>query len=178
MSAKAKPSVPLAPSGTTSAPAPRPPGTPDVPALRAPLLPWSLALSGAVVSGLLYWNAFAGMDVWPLTFVAFVPLWIAWQGQTSKRAFWLGAVAGTTMNVLGFYWLLNMLRTFSGFPTFLCMFFVFVVCAYQGIRVGFMGWLYARATHRGWPAIPVLLAGCIMIVDFRELGIANTLTSS
>jgi apolipoprotein N-acyltransferase len=86
------------------------------------------------------------------------PLWIAWQGQTSKRAFWLGAVAGTTMNVLGFYWLLNMLRTFSGFPTFLCMFFVFVVCAYQGIRVGFMGWLYARATHRGWPAIPVLLA--------------------
>ncbi len=152
----------------------KPPVKPGAPAASVPstsaqtraggdaaVMPWGLAFAGAGVSGLVYWNAFAGMDVWPLTFVAFVPLWIAWQGQSPKRAFWLGAVAGTTMNVLGFYWLLNMLRTFSGFPTFLCMFFVLVVCAYQGLRVGVMGWLYARATARGWPAIPVVLAAFV-----------------
>jgi apolipoprotein N-acyltransferase len=125
------------------------------------LLSNRLAFAGAFVSGLLYWISFAGMDVWPLTFVAYAPLWIALQKQPPKRAFWLGAVAGTTMNVFGFYWLLNMLRTFSGFPTIACSFFVFVVCAYQGLRVGVMGWLYARATDRGWPRIPILFAAFV-----------------
>lgn len=135
--------------------------TPKVP-LPPGLLSTPLAFAGAFLSGLLYWISFAGMhEVWPLTFVAYVPLWIALQKQPPKRAFWLGTVAGTTMNVFGFYWLLNMLRTFSGFPTVACMFFVFVVCAYQGMRIGATGWIYARAAARGWPAVPVFLGAYI-----------------
>jgi apolipoprotein N-acyltransferase len=88
------------------------------------------------------------MDVWVCAFVAFVPLWIALQGQTPRVGLVTGLLAGTTMNVFGFYWLLNMLRTFSGFPTLACSFFVLVVCAYQGMRVGFTRWLYARSTAR------------------------------
>src|SRR5207245_2824280 len=65
------------------------------------------------------------------------------------------------MNVFGFYWLLNMLRTFSGFPTIACSFFVLVVCTYQGIRVGVMGWLYTRATARGWPGVAMVLAAFV-----------------
>ena len=128
--------------------------------MQAPLLsglPLRPALAGAVLSGLLYWLAFAGMDVSVFTFVTFVPLWIALQGQTPKRALWLGVATGTTMNVCGFYWLLNMLRTFSGFPTALCAVFVLIVCAFQGGRLGLMGWLYARATARGWPAAWVFI---------------------
>jgi apolipoprotein N-acyltransferase len=101
------------------------------------------------------------MDIWPLAFVALGPLWIAIQGQTPKRAFWLGALAGTTMNVLGFYWLLVMLQTFSGFPTVACMFFLLVVCAYQGTRIGAMAWLYARGAGRGWPRGLVILGAFI-----------------
>ncbi len=118
----------------------------------------SLAYSGAVLSGLLYWLSFPGVDLWPLAFVAFVPLWIALRGQTPRRALWLGVTAGATMNVAGFYWLLNMLRTFSGFPTPICLFFVLIVCTYQGGRIGLMGWLYARASARGWPAAAVFVA--------------------
>jgi apolipoprotein N-acyltransferase len=125
-----------------------------------PLRP-SLAWTGAALSGVLYWAAFAGVDVWPLAFVAYGPLWIALQGQPPKRAFWLGALAGTTMNVLGFYWLLNMLQTFSGFPTVACMFFLLVVCAYQGTRVGTMAWLYARGAARGWPRRLLLLGAYV-----------------
>jgi apolipoprotein N-acyltransferase len=126
-----------------------------------PLLGTKLAYAGAVLSGVLYWAAFAGVDIWPFALVCFGPLWISLQGQTPKRAFWLGTVAGTTMNVLGFYWLLNMLRAFSGFPTAACIFFLLCVCGYQGTRVGAMGWLYARASARGWPAVPVLLASFV-----------------
>jgi apolipoprotein N-acyltransferase len=121
---------------------------------RAGALPlsWPLAYAGAVVSGLLYWLAFAGMDVWPLSFVAWVPLIVAMHRQTTRRAAMLGWVSGITMNVAGFFWLQNMLQTFSGFHPIICFFFVFVVCAYQGGRIGVMGWLYGRASARGWPA--------------------------
>src|ERR1700733_8588031 len=115
--------------------------------LRAPF-----AYGAAVLSGLLYWLAFAGMDVWPLAFVAWVPLLVAMHRQTARRALLLGWLAGLTMNVFGFFWLQTMLQTFSGFPAPVCFFFVLVVCAYQGGRIGLMGWLYARASARGWRA--------------------------
>ena len=81
-----------------------------------PLVGTKLAYAGAVLSGVLYWASFAGIDAWPFTFVAFGPLWIALRGQTPKRAFALGTLAGTTMNVLGFYWLLDMLAIVQRVP--------------------------------------------------------------
>jgi apolipoprotein N-acyltransferase len=129
--------------------------------LALPVSP-GLAYSGAVLSGLLYWLSFPGKadTRWHglLALLAFVPFWIALQRQGPKRALWLGVTTGATMNLAGFYWLLDMLRTFSGFPTPLCMLFVILVCIYQGGRIGLMGWLYARATGRGWPRAVVFLA--------------------
>jgi apolipoprotein N-acyltransferase len=117
------------------------------------------AAAAAIASGLLYWLAFAGkVEAWPLsllTFVCFVPLYIALQGQTVKRAVWIGVLTGATMNIAGFYWLVTMLKTFSGFPTAICLLLVVIICTYQGGRLGLMGWLHARASARGWPAAPV-----------------------
>jgi apolipoprotein N-acyltransferase len=120
-------------------------------------LSFGIALGLAIVSGLLYFLAFAGMDIWPLSFVCFVPFWIAVHGQKASRAWWIGVVTGATMNMAGFYWLSTMLKTFSGFPLPLCLLFVSIVCGFQGGRLGLMGWLYARATARGWPAALVLV---------------------
>ena len=127
--------------------------TPGLVLPRAGALPlsWPLAYAGALLSGLLYWLAFAGMDVWPLAFVAWVPLVVAMHRQRTRRAAMLGWVAGITMNVAGFFWLQTMLQTFSGFNPLICFFFVFVVCSYQGGRMALLGWLYGRATARGWP---------------------------
>lgn len=124
----------------------------------APLVRGRLAEAGAVLSGLLYFLAFAGFDVWPLTFVALVPLYVSLFGQTPKRATWLGFLCGLGMNLGGFYWLLNMLRTFSGFPVALCLVFVVIICSYQAGRLALMGWLHGRATARGWSA-PLVFAG-------------------
>ena len=70
---------------------------------KLPLDTWS-ALGAAVASGLFYFLAFAGVDIWPLAFVAFVPLFVALEGQSPKRALWLGVVTGGTMNLAGFYY--------------------------------------------------------------------------
>ena len=132
-----------------------------LPAAGALPLSGRLAAAGALLSGLLYWLAFAGMNVWPLAFVAWVPLVVAMHRQTTATAMRLGWLAGTTMNVAGFFWLQQMLRTFSGFAAPLCLLFVLVVCAYQGGRIALLGWLYGRATARGWPGPPVFAAAFV-----------------
>jgi apolipoprotein N-acyltransferase len=59
--------------------------------------------------------------------------------------------------VAGFYWLFVMLRSFSGFPTALCLLLMLVICTYQGGRIALMGWLYGRGAQRGWPHALVAL---------------------
>ncbi len=111
---------------------------------------WAYGL--ALLSGVLYFLAFPGVEVWPLSFVALVPLVVALQGQTPRRGAALGWLAGFTMTMLGFYWLLGMLQEFSGFPTVICFLLMALLCGYQAGRIGLCGWLFARAQARGWPA--------------------------
>jgi apolipoprotein N-acyltransferase len=122
-----------------------------------PIVRGWLGEAGAILSGILYFVAFAGFDQWWLSFVCLVPLYVSLHGQPTKRAVWLSFLTGLAMNLGGFYWLLNMLKTFSGFPTALCLVFVVIICAYQALRLAFMGWLYGRAANRGWP-VPVVFA--------------------
>ena len=68
------------------------------------------------------------------------------------------------MNLGGFYWLTNMLKTFSGFPIYLCLLFVVIICSYQALRLAFMGWLYGRASQRGWP-LPLVFAGAFAVSE-------------
>lgn len=145
----------------TSTPAPEgaaeaalPPATAPAPAVPAGPYPLSarVAYALATLTGLLYFLAFPGIDIWPLGFVALVPLIIALRGQTPKRAAGLGWAAGFTMTMVGFYWLLEMLKTFSGFPLPVCFLFMCILCGYQGGRIALLGWVYGRATLRGWPA--------------------------
>ena len=117
-----------------------------------------VAYGCAALSGVLYWLAFPGVDAWPLAFVAWVPLIVAMHGQTARRAMLLGWLAGLTMNVAGFWWLQGMLTTFSGFPAPICFLFLLIVCGFQGGRVAFHGWLFGRATARGWPYAPTFAA--------------------
>jgi len=106
----------------------------------------------AALTGLLFYISFPGVDVWPVAFVVWIPWMLALKGASPRRAAVQGLTAGIVMGVLGFYWLLNMLQTFSGFPAWLCGVFTFILCAYQAGRYALMGWLYARAAARGWPA--------------------------
>jgi apolipoprotein N-acyltransferase len=118
---------------------------------EAPLLSGRWAYGLALLSGLLYFLAFPGMEVWPLSFVALVPLVLALHGQRPRRGAALGWVAGFTMTMLGFYWLMGMLQEFSGFPTVICLLLMALLCAYQAGRIALCGWLFSRAQTRGWP---------------------------
>jgi apolipoprotein N-acyltransferase len=120
-------------------------------------LGWRPAYALGVMTGLLYFLGFAGTDVWPLSLVALAPVVVALEGQTPRRGFGIGAAAGLTMNMAGFHWLYGTINTFGGFPAPLSVFFMTVLCAYQGGRIGLFGWLYCRARQTGWPAALVFV---------------------
>jgi apolipoprotein N-acyltransferase len=111
--------------------------------------PWA-ARGLATLSAVLCPLAFAGFDIWPLAFIAWVPLLVALRGQSPKKALLLGWYAGFGMTMIGFYWLTTMLEEFSGFPLPLCVLFAAILCIQKGGRIALCAWLYARAAHRGW----------------------------
>jgi apolipoprotein N-acyltransferase len=122
--------------------------------VRAPLGA-KAAYGLAALTGFLYFLAFPGLDLWPFAFVALVPLIVALRGQTLRRAAGLGWTAGFVMTMTGFYWLLEMLEVFSGFPLPLCFLFMCILCAYQGGRIALAGYLAGRAERAGHPTAVV-----------------------
>src|SRR3954467_14224692 len=138
-------------------PSPSPPPATPAPAPTSLILPTRPAYLLAFLTGFLYFLAFPGIDIWPLSLVALVPLILALRGQTPRRALGLGWTAGFTMTMFGFYWLLSMLQSFSGFPLPLCFLFMAILCSYQAGRIALCGFLYGRAERRGWPA-PIVFA--------------------
>jgi apolipoprotein N-acyltransferase len=111
-------------------------------------LPGVWAAAGAVLCGVFYFLAFPGIDIWPLGFVALIPLRLALVGQTPKRAFWLGWLSGLVMITLGFYWMVDMMKQFSGFSAPICMLLLLIVNAFEGGRMGLFAWLFARGEQR------------------------------
>ncbi len=113
----------------------------------------------AVATGLAYFLAFPGIDIWPLSFVTWVPLLIALRGRSVKTATGLAWISGFTMTFAGFYWMLGMLQTFSGFSVPVCVLLMALLALFQGGRIGLFGFLYARAARHGWwPGLSVALA--------------------
>ncbi|MEO8903235.1 MAG: apolipoprotein N-acyltransferase [Polyangiaceae bacterium] len=118
------------------------------PSVRRPALPLGWAVAAAALCGVFYFLAFPGVDMWPLGFVALVPLRVALVGQTPKRAFWLGWFSGLVMITLGFYWMVDMMRQFSGFSAPICMLLLLIVNAFEGGRMGLFAWLFVRGEQR------------------------------
>lgn len=118
----------------------------------------------SVLTGLLYFLAFPRTAPRPFAFVAmiaFVPWLYALRGQTARVALKMSWLMGFVGVSLGFYWLVTMLEVFSGFPLPLCILFAAVLNVYQSGRIALTGWLYGRATERGWPHAPVLVAAFV-----------------
>jgi apolipoprotein N-acyltransferase len=110
---------------------------------------FALAAFGGVVAFL----GFAGFDLWPLALVAFIPLFAAIDLEPTRRPWriilvsWLFGLVGIAG---GYYWLVEMLGNFSGFPFVLNVLIASVLFAFLGGMFVLFGWLWFRATERGY----------------------------
>jgi apolipoprotein N-acyltransferase len=149
----------------SDAPAPTP-AAPDAPPVQPhatvrAVLRERNALLLAALSGVLYFLGFASFEILPFAFVSLAPLLVALRGREGWKALRLGWLTGTVLGAGGFYWIVGMLKTFSGFPTALCILFALVLWAAQGLQYGVFAWLLARLDRRGVPRMvsaPLMLA--------------------
>ncbi len=148
-------------SGGASVPKRPPAASPFPPrSFASLLLPWCLAPVAAVLAFL----GFAGFGIWPLAFVAFVPLFFALDEGRYRRgllALAVGLFFGFIAQWGGYYWLVQMLVNFSGFSTALCILFASVLIAYTAGGFTIFAVIWAKATERGWS--PTLAAVCAFL---------------
>src|SRR5262249_33938430 len=87
-------------------------------------------LTGAFVAA--PWLEFS---LWPLAWIAFVPLLLALaQAQTRRETLRIGFVAGLATNIPAFYWLVHTIHVFGGFPMPLAIFFYCCLSAFTALQ--------------------------------------------
>ena len=131
---------------------------------RAPSLARSHALAAAA-SGVLIAACFLRFQLWPLAWVAFVPLlWSLAQAPTPRAATRLGIVAGLTTNLPAFYWLVYTIHVFGGFSYPIAIFFYASLTVFTAVQFV----LFALAWQRTGPG-PLALAAPLLWVSLEFL---------
>jgi apolipoprotein N-acyltransferase len=126
-------------------------------------VPRTYALAAA--GGLLIAACFLRFQLWPLAWVAFVPLlWALAQAPTPRVAARLGLVAGVTTNLPAFYWLVYTIHVFGGFSYPVALFFYACLTAYTACQFV----LFALAWQRTGPG-PLALAAPLLWVSLEFL---------
>src|SRR6187200_1623751 len=77
----------------------------------------SSKLYALIVAAILLAAPYLAPSLFPLAWIAFVPLfWAITQAETLPRAFLYGWVTGTVAHAIGFHWLVYTINVFGGFP--------------------------------------------------------------
>jgi apolipoprotein N-acyltransferase len=92
-----------------------------------------IALALSVLAGVMEFFGFVGFGIFPLAWIALVPVLVAVRDEPPKRAFFYGMVFGTIAHAGGYYWVAQMLEQFGGLPTPLAYLGLLLLCAYQAI---------------------------------------------
>jgi apolipoprotein N-acyltransferase len=85
--------------------------------------------------------------LWPLAWVALVPLFLALRDASPRRALLLGWWAETLMYWVGFYWLIGTMVRFGFIAVPLSILFFAVIGLGNGMRLGLFAW-WLRWTER------------------------------
>ncbi len=123
------------------------------------------AYAGATLSGVLTASCFLWFGLYPLAWVAFVPLlWSLAQANTTREAGRIGFVAGLATNLPAFYWLVYTIHVFGGFGYPLAVFFYLCLSVYSAVQFV----LFAVAWRRIGPG-PLGLAAPLLWVALEFL---------
>lgn len=99
-----------------------------MPAFRPP----HIKLTLCVLAGILYFLTFLSFDLFPLTWICFVPVLFAIRESTTKQALMWGWLFGFVTNAGGFYWVVHLIAEFGGTPILVAVIGFALLCAFQG----------------------------------------------
>jgi apolipoprotein N-acyltransferase len=87
----------------------------------------------AAFAGVLNFLGFVGFGIFPLAFIAWVPVLIAVRKLSPKRTFAVGILFGTISHIGGYYWVGEMLQNFAGMNLPVAYAGMILLCTYQGL---------------------------------------------
>jgi len=103
-------------------------------------------------------------SLWPLAWVALVPLFVALREVSPRWALLLGWWAETLMYWLGFYWLIGTMVRFGFIPVSLSLIFFAIIGLGNGVRLGLCAWWLRRTERLETPWwLRLLLPACIYV---------------
>lgn len=118
------------------------------------------AIFSAIVSGLLFIPTFPPFDLYPIAWVAIVPLLIALQDKDKKTSFLLGTITGFIYFLGTIYWVFNSIYYYGNIPAALGLLLTLSLSLYCGLYVGVFSSLYnllsKRSTIPSVITVPVL----------------------
>jgi apolipoprotein N-acyltransferase len=101
---------------------------------------------------------FIDPDLWVLGWVALGPLfWFAPRAPTVRKAALEGWLVGLAVNIPAFYWLVETIHRFGGFPLPIALFFYAALSAYSALQFA----IVAAALRWAGPGAPALVAPAI-----------------
>lgn len=117
------------------------------------------SITALLVAAPVFWEA-----LWPLTWVALVPLFLALRDASAIRAFFLGWWAETLMIWVGFYWLIGTMVEFGYISVPMSVLFLGIMGLGNGVRFGLFTWWFqytAKLRDAWWYRL--CLPACIYV---------------
>ena len=109
-----------------------------------------------IVTGAVLWLSFpGGGEIWPLLFVALIPLLLAVRGESPGRAAVAGLIAGLAHFLPLLYWIVIVLGRYGGLPWFISIPALLLLALYMSLYMAAFAVL-ARAILLNVPAILAL----------------------
>jgi apolipoprotein N-acyltransferase len=122
-----------------------------------------MAILASLGSGLLLFLSFPKFNLWPLAWVALVPLLHALQDASSKRAFLYGWVTGIVYFLGCLYWVTHTMVQYGNLPVGLSFLFMLLLVTYLGAYVGLFAYLYSRTMRSLSPLTQVLTVPALWV---------------
>jgi apolipoprotein N-acyltransferase len=129
-----------------------------------------LRTAAGALGGALWFLSCADFDVWPLAWVAMIPIFWAMEDKRPRAALYYAWVAGLVANAGGFYWIVGLLMRFARLPYVAAIPLYLLLCAYQAVVFALFGYcvnLVRRRQDVGllWLA-PVIMVALELVVPF------------
>ena len=117
----------------------------------------SRIIFGAFSSAILLAAPFLAPILFPLAWVAFVPLlWAVDRAKNLRAAVFYGWLTGFIAHLVGFHWLVYTINVFGGFPYSISTVVFLIYAALQGLEIAIFAFLVRGIGFGPWLIFPAL----------------------
>ncbi|MBI4826741.1 MAG: apolipoprotein N-acyltransferase [Nitrospirae bacterium] len=114
----------------------------------------------SVIAGVLLVAGFPPFDLYPLTWFALIPLFMALRDKGARAAFYIGSLTGLVFFSGALYWVFHSIYYYSSIPAVLSVFIVLLLCLFLSLYIGIFSMIFSLISDRSrMPALfiaPVL----------------------